>query len=83
MAEPVDGSILYDYDANDNLTYEGHAVRKGADTASAVWSIKKYVWAVGTGGDFICQEEAWADGNEFYDNIWDNRATTVVYVVAT
>jgi hypothetical protein len=77
-----EGSHLLTYDANDNPLYEGWALRTGSDTSQAVWKMKKYIWATGTGGDKVMQEEAWADGNMLYDNIWDNRATTVTYTQA-
>lgn len=82
MTKPEDGAHLMAHDANDNLLYEGWAVRKGADTSLAIWKMKKYFWTAGTAGDQVFVEEAWADGNELYDNIWDNRATTVSYTQA-
>ena len=70
-----EGAHLLDWDANDNLLYEGWAIRKGANTASAVWKIKKYFWSQSGGGSkYVLDEETFADGNELYDNIWDNRA---------
>lgn len=74
-----DGSHLIAYDANDNPLYEGWAIRKGAATGSSIWKMKKYTWTAGTGGEQVMTAELWADGNELYDNEWDNRATTVVY----
>lgn len=79
MAKPEEGSHLIDYDVNDNPLYEGWAVRKGASTGSSIWKMKKYIWTTGTGGEQIMTQEQWADGNEIYDNEWDNRDTTVVY----
>jgi hypothetical protein len=70
---PSEGSHLIAYDTNDNPLYEGWAVRKGATTTSAIWKIKKYIWVIGSGGENIMIQEQWADGNELYDNIWDNR----------
>jgi hypothetical protein len=81
MPKPSEGSHLLVYDANDNPLYEGWAKAKGAETSEAVWKIKKYYWSTGTGGEQVLDEEAWADGNELWDNIWDNRAS-LTYVRA-
>ena len=83
MGKPEQGSYLMQSDANDNPLYEGWAKRKMADMGAAVWKIKKHIWGAGTGGGQVYQEAAWADGNELYDNIWENRATTVTYGTAT
>lgn len=77
-----EGSHLLAYDVNDNPVYEGWALRTGAESSEAIWRIKRYTWSAGT-TEQIMTEEAWADGNKLYDNIWDNRATTVNYTVAT
>lgn len=79
MPNPTVGSYRIAYDANDNPLYEGKAVRKNASTAAAVWQITKFTWTAGTGGEQVMTLQQWADGNELYDNVWDNRATTVVY----
>ena len=68
------GSHLLSYDANDNPLYEGWAIRKGASGASAIWKVKKYTWTAGS-TEQIMTAELWANGNELYDNIWDNRAS--------
>jgi hypothetical protein len=49
-----------------STTYLGEA-EPGSATSSAVWRIKKIVE---TGPDVAI---TWADGNESFDNIWDNR----------
>ncbi len=49
------------------LVYVGYAQNLGIDPASALWKIKK-IEKTGT-----VWEIKWADGNELYDNIWDNR----------
>jgi len=54
-----------------NATYIGKAAM-GSLTSSAVWQIKKIDTATGV---II----TWADGDALFNNIWDNRATTVVY----
>ena len=79
MAIPEIGAHRFAWDTNDNPLYEGWAIRKNAATSAAVWKIKKYIWTAGVSDQIMVQEQ-WADGNELYDNIWDNRATTVVYV---
>ena len=83
MGLPVDGSYLLQSDSNDNPLYEGWTKRKGASKASAIWKIKKYFWITSTGGQQVMTEFAYADGNELYDNIWNNRATTVSYTQAS
>ena len=69
------GAHLIAYDANDNPLYEGWAQSKAAATGESVWAIKKYTWETGTGGEQVMTEDLWADGNELFDNEWDNRAT--------
>ena len=75
MALPEIGSHLIAYDANDNPLYEGWAIRKGALTSAAVWKIKKYTWSAGTGGDQVMTKEQFAQGDELFDNKYDDRAT--------
>jgi hypothetical protein len=75
-----EGSHVIIYDANDNPLYEGWAIRTGADTSQAVWKMVKYIWVAGTSEQTMV-EEAWADGNHLYDNIWDNRAA-LTYIQA-
>lgn len=55
-------------EADASTTYIGTAVI-GAATSSALWQIKK-VSVSGT-----VTTITWADGNDNYDNIWDNRAS--------
>ena len=49
------------------LVYVGYAQTSGANAAQAVWKIKK-IEKVGT-----VWEIKYADGDELYDNIWNNR----------
>jgi hypothetical protein len=49
------------------LVYVGYAQVSGAPAGSAVWKIKK-IEKVGT-----VWEIKYADGDELYDNIWNNR----------
>lgn len=64
---------LYDYDVGGNLIYEGWAPC-GIATAAAAWAIRKNTMS---GSNLAATQ--WADGNTNMDNVWDNRATTVVY----
>jgi hypothetical protein len=61
--------IVDEYDSN--TTYVGYA-GFGASKADAVWQIKK-VLRNGTVTEIL-----WADGNDRYDNIWNNR-TALTY----
>lgn len=54
-------------EASSTITYVGEAA-PGSSTASAVWKIKR-LQTVAT-----VTTIAWADGNENFDNIWNNRA---------
>lgn len=51
-----------------SLTYLGIA-KIGAATSSAIWSIRK-IEKTGNVTTIL-----WADGNNKYDNVWDNRAS--------
>ena len=51
-----------------NTTYVGKATI-GSATSSAVWQIFKIL---DTGGNLAI---TWADSNDSFDNIWDNRAS--------
>ena len=74
MGLPAEGTHYFSYDTADNLLYEGMAVQKSAPITSAVWKVKRYVWCVGTGGDYVLTRMQWADGNELYDNLWSNAS---------
>ena len=56
-------------EASSTLYYIGYAQNVGQDTSLERWKIKK-IEQVGT-----VWEIKWADGEELYDNIWDNRAS--------
>ncbi len=75
MGIPNSGAHLIDQ-ASATILYDGLAKRKNASAAGAVWQIKKVTFD----GSGNATAVMWADGNELYDNIWNNRATTVVYV---
>ena len=65
--------ILYDDDKTvNNKEYFGWAAINTA-TSAASWKIMRITYV---GNDFTIE---WADGNALYDNIWNNRATTVTY----
>lgn len=50
------------------LVYVGYVQNLGVEETLQKWKIKK-IEKVGT-----VWEIKWADGDELYDNIWDNRA---------
>lgn len=60
-------------DAAGSITYVGFAI-PGSSESSAVWQIMKIDES--TDPELII---TWADGNDKYDNIWNNHATTIVY----
>ncbi len=53
----------------DDLLYRGEAV-PGAATNTATWRIRKITIDNSGEGDIVT---VWADGNDNFDNIWDNR----------
>lgn len=55
-------------DAGSGVTYVGKAPI-GSATSSAVWQVFKMVEST---GDLTI---TWADSDDAYDNIWDNRAS--------
>jgi hypothetical protein len=56
-------------EVNSTLVYVGYTQNLGVDTSLERWKIKK-IEKVGS-----VWEIKWADGDELYDNIWDNRAS--------
>lgn len=60
-----------DTTSTSGVTYIGKAAI-GSSTASAVWQIKKL------DTNTLALDKTWAGSGNF-DNVWDNRATTVVY----
>ena len=54
-------------EASATVSYIGEATT-GSATSSAVWRIKKMDTTTGT-------VITWADGNDNFDNVWDNRAS--------
>ena len=61
---------VYDLDANSLPVYEGRA-KMGSSKADAVWRIRKYV----RDANGIVTDELWADSNDYFDNIWNNRTS--------
>ena len=59
-----------DYDANGNLIFQGIAKISTAQTAPG-WKIKKFTYDVNNN----LTDVQYADGNDNFDNIWNNRAT--------
>ncbi len=55
-----------------NVTYIGKAII-GTSESDASWQIQKLDESSGM------MKKTWADGNNNYDNVWNNRATTIVY----
>ena len=53
-------------ESNPNVIYKGWSSNID-DPASPLWAIQR----ISRVGDVVIYE--WADGNQFYDNIWDNR----------
>ena len=58
-----------DYDGSNQLLYTGKAL-PGSSKASALWQIKKYLYSGSNLTDI-----QYADGNNNYDNIWNDRTT--------
>ena len=54
-------------EASATVTYVGHA-KPGTATSSALWRVKKIDSTTGTVITF-------ADGDDLFDNVWDNRAS--------
>jgi len=62
-------TIALAYDGSGNLEYQGKAMI-GSAKGSALWQIKKMIYD----GSGNLTDVQWADGNDAFDNIWDNRA---------
>ncbi|HCJ66978.1 MAG TPA: hypothetical protein DHV62_06555 [Elusimicrobia bacterium] len=60
--------IMYVDEPDANTTYQGWATA-GTATSAASWMIRK----IAKSGNVT--SILWADGNQNYDNIWDNRTT--------
>lgn len=68
----ITGTTNYDTKIDDTTTtdvvYIGNAVI-GSTGSQAVWQIKKLNTAT------LALDKTWADGNDSFDNIWNNRAS--------
>lgn len=64
-------AIQFAYDASSpaNLIYYGLAAI-GSATSAAVWQVRKFAY---TGSNMTSQ--TWADGDNYFNNIWDDRAS--------
>lgn len=62
--------ILVEYDANNNPIYVGSAEPSTA-TSSSNWQIKKITYDANNNPTAV----EWADGNDSFDNEWDERTT--------
>lgn len=60
-----------DYDVNSNAIYQGWAVPIAANKANAVWRICHLTYDASN----RCTDIQWADGNENFDNIWNDRVS--------
>lgn len=65
--QEIPNKVVYDI-ASSTVTYVGES-RQGAATSAAQWRIFKLTQSGDTG------VITFADGNDQFDNIWDNRAS--------
>lgn len=61
----------FEYNASGYVIYEGWAVSATADKSLALWRIARYTY---DGSNRLTDIE-WAEGDESFTNIWDNRAS--------
>jgi len=64
--ENIAGPTILKVDDTGTVTYLGTA-KPGTATSAASWRVKKVTNA---SGDIV-----WADGDDSYDNVWDDRAS--------
>lgn len=62
-------TVRIDYDGSNNPIYIGKA-DIATVTATPLWQIQKLTY---TGSNLT--SVTWADGNDSFDNVWDNRAS--------
>ncbi len=72
VTQPLDSKLIDElaYDANDNPEYMGWSA-PGHGTDEPEWKIKKFIFDAN--GKYL--RSRWADGNDAFDKVWDNRAT--------
>ena len=63
-------SMRMDYDTSGNITYIGFA-KPGSTEDKPVWAIKKLEYD--DNGNLVAIK--WAEGNNNFDKIWNNRTT--------
>ena len=69
-------SIRQDLDQSDRPIYIGYTIPgQGNKGSEAIWAICKLAY---TGANTNYDSLLWADGNVFFDNIWNSR-TTLTY----
>jgi hypothetical protein len=68
QAESTVGKETRIDEVSGNLTYLGVA-RMDSDPSLGVWQIRRILK---TGTETVIE---WADGNDYFDNVWDNRAS--------
>lgn len=71
ISEPIPLKKIVDT-TDGTVTYVGEA-KCGTGVTDPTWRIQKIAVAG------AITTITWADGNALFDNIWDNRATSVVY----
>lgn len=63
----------YDYDGSANVVYSGWA-EPGTDDEEDTWRICKFVYGT-FGSETVVTQRLWADGDNKFDNVWDDRAS--------
>jgi hypothetical protein len=63
-----------EYDANDNLIYQGWC-QPGSATSEAKWHIVKHTWVAGSVSGFNLIRSEQASDQVKFDKVWDDRAT--------
>lgn len=63
-------SLRMAYDANFNVEYTGKA-DIGTATSASGWQVKKFIYDVNDNLTNVM----WADGDDAFDNVWDNRTS--------
>lgn len=56
------------YDSDSQIQYQGFA-EPGSATSGSVWQIREFTYS---SGDLV--SILWADANQAFDNVWDDRA---------
>jgi len=56
------------YDSDSQLQFQGFA-EPGSATSGNLWQIREFTYSSGNLITIL-----WADGNQLFDNVWDDRA---------